>query len=220
MTPELAMKWQTQTFLGKEEKFYGTNNIKSWQLVWSFRKGACTFNTQIYTTSNIPNLVLLTHTSQLILIKENASCSFYECHLKRKHPLSAVHYGVSTTSPHLLLYHKDEEMLRGRSCDRLSFVSFASRSVSHFLLQLKMRNFIHRQVYLFIYLFIFYWTHNSWHSFVFASPCLDRSVSYWWQTWTGHREQTLFHYQELWGRGRIKLSPFLVHSIGRDGNQV
>lgn len=33
MTPELAMKWQAQTFLSKEEKSYGANNIKSWQLV-------------------------------------------------------------------------------------------------------------------------------------------------------------------------------------------
>lgn len=30
--------------------------------------------------------------------------------------------------PCLLLYHKDEEMLRGRSCERLSFVSFTSCS--------------------------------------------------------------------------------------------
>lgn len=64
----------------------------------------------------------------------------------------------------------------------------------------------------------------SWHSFVFASPCLDRSVSYWWWTWTCHRDQTSFHYQERWGRGRTKLSsrlfPFIVHGVWRDQNQV
>lgn len=49
-------------------------------------------------------------------------------HLERKHSLSGLHYIVSTIYLCLLLYLKDEEMLRGRSCDRLSFIFFASCS--------------------------------------------------------------------------------------------
>lgn len=56
--------------------------------------------------------------------------------------------------PCLLLYHKDEEMLRGRSCERLSFFNFLHLvQISHFLLQLKMGNLLHHQVYLFFFFF-------------------------------------------------------------------
>lgn len=58
--------------------------------------------------------------------------------------------------PCLLLYHKDEEMLRGRSCERLSFFYFLHLvQISHFLSQLKMGNLPHHQVYLFVVVVFF-----------------------------------------------------------------
>lgn len=55
----------------------------------------------------------------------------------------------------LLLYHKDEEMLRGCSCDRIFFVFFLFSlhlvQISHFLWQMKMGNLVHHQVYHFFF---------------------------------------------------------------------